>query len=99
MGEDRESAKKEIPDGVWIKCASCGEILYKKETEKNLMVCSKCNYHFRVSSSFYKKLLLDEGTFNAFNENIRTADPLQFKGYKKKNEQRQTTDETGSDTL
>jgi len=80
----KEGVKKEIPDGVWMKCASCGEILYKKETVKNLMVCSKCNFHFRVGSAFYKKLLLDEGTFKAFDENIRTADPLQFKGYRKK---------------
>ncbi len=84
---EKESKKKEIPDGVWIKCDSCGEILYKKEVEKNLMVCSKCNFHFRVNSAFYKKLLLDEGTFKIFDENIRTTDPLQFKGYKKKIEE------------
>jgi acetyl-CoA carboxylase carboxyl transferase subunit beta len=84
---EKESRKKEIPDGVWIKCDSCGEILYKKEVEKNLMVCSKCNFHFKVNSSFYRKLLLDEGTFKAFDNNIKTADPLQFKGYKKKVEE------------
>jgi len=80
----KESKKKEIPDGLWLKCPSCGEILYKKETEKNLMVCSKCNFHFRTGSAFYKKLLLDEGSFTALDENIQTADPLQFKGYRKK---------------
>jgi acetyl-CoA carboxylase carboxyl transferase subunit beta len=90
---EKESRKKEIPDGVWLKCESCGEILYKKEVEKNLMVCSKCNFHFRVNSSFYKKLLLDAGTFIAFDEDIRTTDPLQFKGYRKKIEEarRQTS--------
>lgn len=81
---EKEGIKKEIPNGVWIKCPSCGEILYKKETIKNLMVCSKCNFHFRVGSDFYKKLLLDEGTFKEFDENLRCADPLNFKGYKKK---------------
>jgi acetyl-CoA carboxylase carboxyl transferase subunit beta len=80
----KESKKKEIPDGLWIKCPSCEEILYKKEVEKNLMVCSKCNFHFRVDGAFYKKLLLDEGSFTSFDENIQTADPLQFKGYRKK---------------
>ncbi len=80
----KESAKKEIPDGLWIKCPSCEEILYKKEVEKNLMVCSKCNFHFRVNSAFYKRLLLDEGSFTSFDENIKTSDPLQFKGYIKK---------------
>jgi acetyl-CoA carboxylase carboxyl transferase subunit beta len=81
---EKEGVKKEIPNGVWIKCPSCGEILYKKQTIKNLMVCSKCDFHFRVGSDFYKKLLFDEGTFNAFDENLRCADPLNFKGYKKK---------------
>jgi acetyl-CoA carboxylase carboxyl transferase subunit beta len=80
----KESAKKVIPDGLWIKCTSCEEILYKKEVEKNLMVCSKCNFHFRASSDFYKKLLLDEGSFTPFDENVQTADPLQFTGYRKK---------------
>lgn len=78
------SSKKEIPDGVWIKCPSCAEILYKKEVQKNLMVCSKCNFHFRVGSDFYKKLLLDESSFVSFDEDIRSVDPLQFKGYRKK---------------
>jgi acetyl-CoA carboxylase carboxyl transferase subunit beta len=78
------SSKKEIPDGVWIKCPSCEEILYKKEVQKNLMVCSKCNFHFRVDSAFYKKLLLDENSFIPFDEDVESVDPLQFKGYRKK---------------
>jgi acetyl-CoA carboxylase carboxyl transferase subunit beta len=84
---EKESKKKEIPDGVWIKCDSCEEILYKKEVEKNLMVCSKCNFHFRANSAFYKKLLLDADTFKVLDKNLRAADPLQFKGYKKKVEE------------
>ncbi|MEO0294006.1 MAG: acetyl-CoA carboxylase, carboxyltransferase subunit beta [candidate division WOR-3 bacterium] len=82
--EDKGRRKREVPDGLWLKCESCGEILYKKEVEKNLMVCSKCNFHFKVSNFFYRDLLLDPGTFKIFDENLRTADPLKFKGYKKK---------------
>ncbi len=78
------SSKREIPDGLWIKCPSCEEILYKKEVQKNLMVCSKCNFHFRVGSDFYRELLLDENSFTPFDEDIKTVDPLQFKGYRKK---------------
>jgi acetyl-CoA carboxylase carboxyl transferase subunit beta len=78
------NSKKEIPDGLWIKCPSCEEILYKKEVQKNLMVCSKCNFHFKAGSDFYKKLLLDENSFIPFDEDIATVDPLQFKGYRKK---------------
>ena len=40
--------KKEIPKGLWTKCESCGEIICVRELEKNLCVCPKCNYHFRI---------------------------------------------------
>ncbi|MCK4528691.1 acetyl-CoA carboxylase carboxyltransferase subunit beta [candidate division WOR-3 bacterium] len=81
--EDK-SKKREIPDGLWIKCDGCGEILYKKQIEKNLMVCPKCNHHFRVNSPLYKTLLLDEGTFGEKDENLLPADPLTFKDYQEK---------------
>ena len=49
--------KKEMPDGLWIKCNSCGEIIYKKELEKKLFVCPKCDFHFRIGSKDYLKIL------------------------------------------
>ncbi len=76
--------KKEIPDGVWLKCKSCGEILYRKEWEKNLYVCSNCGYHFRISSDEYMKILLDDGSFEEYGKDIDSLDPLHFKGYKDK---------------
>lgn len=75
--------KKELPDGLWIKCDNCGEILYKKELERNLRVCTKCDFHFRMTSDEYIALLADEGTFEEFNQGIRSADPLKFKDSKK----------------
>lgn len=81
---EKESKKKEIPDGVWMKCDSCGEILYRKETEKNLMVCPKCDNHFRVNSSFYKEILLDEDTFEEKDSDLTATDFLNFKKYRKK---------------
>ncbi len=75
--------KKELPDGLWIKCDNCGEILYKKELERNLRVCTKCDFHFRMTSEEYIALLADEGTFEEFNQEIRSADPLKFKDSKK----------------
>lgn len=79
--------KKELPDGIWIKCDNCGEIIYKKELDKNLYVCMKCNYHFRIKSKNYIEILLDEGEFDEFNENIQSADPLKFKGSKRYSDQ------------
>jgi len=79
--------KKDLPDGLWIKCEGCGEIIYKKELDKNLYVCMKCNYHFRLKSNKYLKILLDNGEFEVFNEHIRSVDPLKFKGTRRYTEQ------------
>ena len=51
--------RKEIPDGLWTKCNSCGEIIYVRELEKALWVCRNCHYHFRIRSTDYMDILLD----------------------------------------
>ncbi len=75
--------KKEIPDGLWTKCESCGEIIYVKELEKNLWVCHRCNFHFRIKSKDYIELLLDEGKLEEHDKNLISGDPLKFKDSKK----------------
>lgn len=87
--------KKEIPDGIWIKCDSCGEIIYKKELEKDLWVCSKCDHHFRIKSSDYTNLILDDGELEEYDRNLVASDPLEFKDSKRypdriKNSQKKT---------
>ena len=62
--KDLKTDKKvKIPEGLWVKCDGCKEIVYKKEIEKNLKICPKCNYHFRISAQERLKLLVDEGSF------------------------------------
>jgi len=78
--------RKEMPDGLWVKCDDCGEIIYKKELEKKLYVCPKCDYHFRIGSRTYIEILLDKPTFKEFNANISSTDPLKFKDNKKYSE-------------
>src|SRR4030042_483293 len=75
--------KKEMPDGLWVKCENCNEIIYKKELEKKQLVCPNCDYHFQMYSQGYIDLLIDKGTFQEFNRNIKSSDPLQFKDSKK----------------
>lgn len=77
------SKKKEIPEGLWIKCDECGDIIYKPEIDKNLGVCTKCQHHFKISSNDYLDFLLDDGSFQEFDSNLLTADPLKFKDLKK----------------
>lgn len=71
--------KVKVPEGLWVKCDSCKEIVYRKEVEKNLKVCPKCNYHFRISAKERIALLVDEGSFNEIASGFTTADPLNFK--------------------
>jgi len=80
----KKEEKKSIPDGAWIKCNNCGEILYKKEVQNNLWVCTKCGYHFRISSKMYVGLLLDDGEFEKHDENLLPMDLLKFKDYREK---------------
>lgn len=67
-----------MPDGLWTKCPSCGEVLYKKQMEDNNYVCVKCSHHFRISGLDYITLLTDEGTFIETHTDIKSSDPLQF---------------------
>ncbi len=76
--ELKTEKKGKIPEGLWVKCDGCKEIIYKKEIEKNLKVCPKCNYHFRISARERLKLLVDEGSFIETDESLESVDPLHF---------------------
>ena len=74
------AAKKvQIPEGVWTKCQNCQEIIYFKEIERNLKVCPKCDYHFRISASERIGLILDEGSFQEMDAGLVSVDFLDFK--------------------
>jgi acetyl-CoA carboxylase carboxyl transferase subunit beta len=74
--------KKEIPDGLWTKCEECSETLYNKTLEENLRVCPKCNYHFVLSAYERINMLLEKDTFQEYDKDMVSADPLDFKGPK-----------------
>ena len=78
-----KSKKLDVPDGQWIKCEKCSEIIYARQLEMNAWVCFKCEHHFRIGSDEYISLLLDKNSFKEFGENIKSADPLKFKDSKK----------------
>ncbi len=82
--------KTDVPDGTWIKCPECGEMLHKKQWESNLYLCTKCSHHFRIGSEEYFKILLDENSFKEMDKKMRSMDPLEFedtKPYKKRLEE------------
>lgn len=76
-------SKKDTPEGLWKKCPSCGEILHAQTLIENLSVCSKCNYHFRISSEEYFSFLLDDRTFKEYDSRMISKDFLNFVDTKK----------------
>ena len=70
--------RREVPEGLWMKCLGCEHMLYKSEVEKNRSVCPQCQQHFRISATTRIAQLVDEGTFQEIAKNLTTNDPLDF---------------------
>jgi acetyl-CoA carboxylase carboxyl transferase subunit beta len=71
------SQTSRVPEGLWVKCSACKEIIYRKEVVRNLSVCPKCAFHFRVSARERLEQLFD-GAFEEFDAELKSADPLAF---------------------
>lgn len=67
-----------VPEGLWVKCVSCGEIMQSKILRDLLMVCSECGHHFRMSATDRIALLTDDGSFDEYAEDLVSTDPLSF---------------------
>lgn len=78
-----ETKKHKMPEGVWKKCPNCQEIIYAKEIERNLNVCPKCDYHFRISARERIALIIDEGSFAEMDTGMKSVDFLDFKDSKR----------------
>ncbi len=78
----RAVKRREMPEGLWTKCVECGEIIYNKTLEEDYKVCPKCDYHFTLSAPERVAQLIDEGTFSEMDKDLKSADPLNFKGPK-----------------
>ena len=77
----RTRPESRVPEGLWFKCESCKEILYRKDVVKNLSVCPKCSFHFRISARERLELLFD-GAWEEFDRGLVSADPLGFRDTK-----------------
>ncbi len=73
-----DTTSREIPENLWVRCTRCGELLYVKEFEKNLKVCPKCDYHFRLSAMERIGVLTDSGSFVERDTDLLPGDPLDF---------------------
>ena len=78
--------KSRVPEGLWVKCPSCAEIIYNKDLVASLNVCTKCSHHFRLTASERLKVLFD-GDWQEFDHGLTSIDPLHFtdtKAYRKR---------------
>ena len=71
--------RKEMPEGLWIGCPSCGHMLYKKKVAENFHVCPECNCHLRIDGLARIRQLADEGSFEELCAELGSDDPLKFK--------------------
>lgn len=76
-----EKEKKEIPEGLMVKCNTCGAISYTKELEKNLKVCPSCSFHFPMNAFERLHATLDDGHFFEYDSDLISVDPLSFPDY------------------
>ena len=77
-----QNKRVKMPEGLWIKCDNCREIVYKKEVLRAHKVCPKCNYHFRISARERLEALYDDGQYEEMDTEIFPVDPLGFKDTK-----------------
>jgi acetyl-CoA carboxylase carboxyl transferase subunit beta len=73
-----EKTQREMPDGLWTKCPTCSDIIYKRQLEENFFSCPKCNFHFRVGSEEFIDIIFDKGTFTETNKQLISSDTLGF---------------------
>ncbi len=94
----QSTRRKSMPDGLWRKCDVCGEILYTRELEKALWVCSRCGNHFVVSTDQYIEILCDPGSFRETHRGLVSGDPLRFRDLKRYRDRiREYRQKTGRD--
>ena len=80
--EPREKRSK-VPEGLWVKCESCREILYNKELARNFKICTKCGYHFRLSAPERLRMLFDDEKYVELESDLKSVDPLRFRDSKR----------------
>jgi acetyl-CoA carboxylase carboxyl transferase subunit beta len=71
--------RKEMPEGLWMRCPACEHMLYKSTVEQNFNICPECNHHFRLEATTRIKYLTDEGSFQEVLSDLATDDPLGFR--------------------
>jgi acetyl-CoA carboxylase carboxyl transferase subunit beta len=83
--KEKTTAEKvhRVPEGMWTKCPSCGEVMQTKILRENHLVCVACNYHFRMTARERINLITSGAEFKEYGQDLRSNDPLEFSDLKK----------------
>jgi acetyl-CoA carboxylase carboxyl transferase subunit beta len=73
-----EKSASRVPEGLWVKCPSCGRAIFHKELEEGLQVCQKCGHHFRMTATERLRMLFDRGEWTEHDAGLHSTDPLKF---------------------
>ncbi|MCC6285604.1 MAG: acetyl-CoA carboxylase carboxyltransferase subunit beta [Phycisphaerales bacterium] len=74
----KPARRSAIPEGLWLRCPGCAQMIYRRQMEANLHVCPECGHHFRIGAEERVRQLADAGSFTAMFTNLRPNDPLEF---------------------
>ena len=67
-----------VPEGLWVKCPGCAQVIYNKDLATNLNVCPKCGHHFRIGAAERLRMLFDDGVWTEYDKDLVSTDPLEF---------------------
>jgi acetyl-CoA carboxylase carboxyl transferase subunit beta len=73
-----EEASRVRTEGLWMKCDSCRQIVWRKALADNLHICPKCEYHFKIDATARLRMLFDDGKWQEFDRSLTSTDPLEF---------------------
>ncbi|MFG0251601.1 MAG: hypothetical protein ACF8NJ_01855, partial [Phycisphaerales bacterium JB038] len=74
----RSESRRSIPEGLWIRCDSCKQMVFRKSLESNLHVCPECGFHYRIGAQQRIEQLCDPNSFESMFEDVLPTDPLKF---------------------
>jgi acetyl-CoA carboxylase carboxyl transferase subunit beta len=92
--EPRQNRPSKVPEGLWVKCASCREIIYAKELGRSHKICPRCGHHFPLSAMERLRSLFDSEEFIILEGDLRSGDPLHFKDSKRYRDRLKNYEET-----
>jgi acetyl-CoA carboxylase carboxyl transferase subunit beta len=77
MATPAKEKPSRVPEGLWVKCPGCSQVIYNKDLVANLQVCPKCAHHFRINATDRLRMLFD-GEWVEYDKELTSTDPLNF---------------------